>query len=141
MYGAILGLLGAILPRLISLIQERLDHKREMEMMRFQQAYASSPKVNSVEDLVTVDLSDLESARKDTVDMIDRSEGWVKKALTFWNGQVRPTLALGAFSVYCYLLVVTSGQLTFGSPLHDDIFFFIVTFYFGGRALHKERRG
>ena len=140
MYGAILGLLGAILPRLISMWQERLDHKREIEMIKLMQANQPGKTVNTVEDLLAVDLSDLQEARKETVTLIDKSKGWVTQFLVFWNGQVRPTLALGAFTVYCYLLIITNGELVFASTLHDDIFFFIVTFYFGGRALHKERR-
>ena len=147
MFGALLGLFGSILPRLITLWeskvrskQEALDHQREMEMLKLQAEHKLVEPIVPLDQLLKVDMTDLDAAREETISMIDRSRGWVTQALTFWNGQCRPTLALAAFGVYCYLLIVTNGTLVFESELLDDIFFFIVTFYFGGRALHKERR-
>lgn len=147
MFGALLGLLGSIIPRLLAIWegrikakQEAIDHQREMEMIKLQAEHKVADPIVPLDQLLKVDMTDITAAREETVSMIDRSKGWVTQALTFWNGQVRPTLALTAFAVYCYLMIKTNGQLVFQSELHDDIFFFIVTFYFGGRALHKERR-
>ena len=150
----LLGFLAAYIPRLVSIWENRIaerreqrDHERELELRKLEhecelariEAGVPEQPVNSVEDLLSVDLSDLKEARQDTIDVIDRSKGWVRQVLTFWNGQVRPTVAMGAMAVYCYLLIITEGQLIFQSTLHDDILFFIITFYYGGRAMLREK--
>ena len=169
MIGAFLGAIYALIPRLLDIwdkrltsksraAQEALDHKREMEMMRLQAELAPPP---PGPDVHAADLADLRDARRPPqpssgfrlLDHAHNAKGVIGRwpiSLSFLGytfvdvviSTVRPTvtyLVIGVWAV-CKILQFRDGGGLEWFPAEFDMVMFIITFYFGGRALQREKR-
>lgn len=169
MIGALLGFLGALVPRLIEIINDRakgksrdardsLDHKREMEMMILQAELAPPPPGPEV---YANDLKEMKQARaapkqSSGIKLLDHAQE-ASTAIGKWPvsiaflgysamdiviSTVRPLVTYGVLGVWAAwkLLQFQSGGPVEWLEFEDDMIMFIITFYFGGRAIQRERK-
>ena len=171
MIGAVLGFLGALVPRLIEILNDRakgksraareaLDHLREMQMMILQAELADpapGPEVHGT------DVAQIKQAKKaptpsvtSGVKLLDHAHE-ASTAIGKWPisiaflgysamdiviSTVRPVVTYGVLGVWAAwkLLQFQSGGPVEWLPFEDDMILFIITFYFGGRAIQRERK-
>lgn len=133
MTGAIIGLLGAIIPRIANYFESRAEHRREMEIMRFQAELPPVPP--QTKEMVNIDLGQREIIAQSQEKLFQHTSKKGGAVLAFIIGAVRPTVTIIAIASFFYVLVFKEYRWP---AFAEDIIFFIVTFYFGDRALRRR---
>lgn len=148
--GSLLGLLGALAPRLIQLFESRQNHKQELEMIdkhaETQLRLAEVVQAGKMAEIdaraaVQGDMMAFAAAMKPT------GIAWVDAL----NGVVRPLLTVSFFALYAavkaaqFYLITADGA----APANALVLLWgdedwaawaaIVTFWFGSRTFNKER--
>jgi len=145
--GAILGLVGSVVPELIKMWKEKQEHKRELEMLELQLKYQKEMaqiRVAEAESMAAIEMDKAayEFAKPEPI----RPTGklWVDLLQVIgnlYNQTVRPTLTylIGA----CWLIVKLELAKQAGSlaavwtPMDQEFVALILTFWFGRRALKR----
>lgn len=155
-FGAILGLLGSILPEGIKFLKDRQDKKHELEIMKLQIQMQAQGHMQRLEEIVTeADVRDSESARNFAEIYKPENTGmwWYDLLMLFtyiYNSTVRPTityiviLLYGFFKYAQFQLLKTQSNNIYDAIVkvwqQDDtmLTFTIVTFWFGGRQILRS---
>lgn len=118
--GAILGLLGAIIPEGIKIFKERQDHKHEKEMLELQMQYQREmieARIQEARALATLEL-DKEAYRYAPTDVKPTGNFWIDLLQVigaFYNQTVRPTLTY--LVIACWLMVKYASWQIAGGKL------------------------
>jgi hypothetical protein len=148
--GSILGLVGALAPRLLGLFEARQNHRQELELLKLQGDFqmrlaeaghaAKMAEIGATADATSESLAFQAALRPSGVVWIDG-----------FNSFVRPFLTLCFFTLYASVkwaqYVVLSSDHSGTAPVllsmwgEDDwaVWAAIVTFWFGNRTFNKER--
>ena len=148
--GAIVGLLGALGPRIIGFFEARQNHRQEFELMKLQAANQlemmklgftqKMAEINAMADIQADTAAFAASLRPSGVTWIDG-----------FNAFVRPFLALMFFFLYAAVKVAQFATLNVGDATASQVLLMlwgnedwatwsaVVTFYFGNRTFNKER--
>lgn len=148
--GAILGLVGSIIPEVIKLFRERQQHKYEMEMLELQIKYQremAEARIQEARALATLEL-DKEVYRYAPVEVKPTGKTWLDAIQiigVFYNQTVRPTLTY--LVILCWLLVKYASWQALGGNLQmlplvwtdadNEFVSAVVMFWFGGRAFSR----
>jgi hypothetical protein len=145
--GAILGLFGSLLPEILKFLNNKEDHKHEIEMGRLQmEATKLQGEIKITELNATADIEEVKALYASAK---IESTGWrfFDGIIGFYNATVRPTFAYVFLGVYClvkyaiYMSYTQAGydwmqavRTIWGSE-DFAVFATIVSFFFGGRFL------
>lgn len=154
--GAIIGLLGSLLPEGLKLFKDRQDKKHELEVLKLQMQMQAQGHTQRLEEIVTeADIRDSESARKFAeVYKPEHTGKWwydMLMLLTYiYNSTVRPTVTYAVVALYGFFkyaqfqLIKTQTSNVYEAVVkvwnEDDtmLTFTIVTFWFGSRSLLRS---
>lgn len=148
--GAVLGLLGSIVPECFKLFKDRQDNKHEIEMLKLQMQYQremTEARIQEARALATLEL-DKEAYRYADVEvkptgifLIDL----LQSIASFYNTTVRPTLTY--IVIGCWLMVKYAAWQNVGGSLavlpqiwteaDNEFVSAVVIFWFGGRAFSR----
>ncbi len=144
LFGSLIGFLGSIVPEFFKITQDRRDKSHELEILKLQmeqQKQGASERLEAIN--AQANISQTEALYK-TFYSGNRSTDK-------YNAIVRPTIALGFFSLYClikFFAFYSLSEISQTSFAHiyqtlwgeEDaaIFAGIISFYFGNRALSKR---
>ncbi len=151
--GALLGLIGSVLPQWLKLWQDKQDHKHELEMYRLtmeSQKYEHEYKLQEIN--ATADIA--ESAALYKASEI-KLTGWtfIDGIVALYNYSVRPTLTYAFFFIYAaakvgqYMFIISSASdmkpvATFWdtiwklyTPEDMALFATIIAYWFGQRGM------
>lgn len=148
--GALLGLLGSIIPEGIKIFKEYRDQKHEKEMLELQMRYQremAEVRIQEARALATLEL-DKEAYRYADVEVKPTGRAWIDAVQVigaFYNQTVRPTLTY--LVIACWLMVkYASWQIAGGSlavlpqiwtEADNEFVAAVVMFWFGGRAFSR----
>lgn len=149
-FGAVLGLLGSIIPEGIKLYKEYRDQKHEKEMFELQMKYQREmieARIQEARALATLELD--KEVYRFAEPEIKPTGKWFLDALqviaSFYNSTVRPTLTY--MVVVCWLMVkfamwkLAGGSLAvlpqIWTDFDNEFVSAVVMFWFGGRAFSK----
>lgn len=145
--GAILGLLGSLLPEVLKFFNSKEDHKHEIAMGRLQmEAQKQAGEIKLAEIDAT---ADIEEAKALYASAEQKLTGWkiVDGLVALYNSSVRPTFAYIFLALYCYvkysiMYTYTQGGWTWqqlGAQIWGSedfaVFSTIIAFFFGSRFL------
>ena len=147
--GSIIGLLGALGPRIVGFFEQKQNHRQEIELLTLQSAnQLEMMKLGFTQKMAEINAMADVSAETAAFAAALRPSGiaWIDGM----NGLVRPVLALAFFALYALvkwaqysMLVPDAGIASAASSLWTDEdwanWAAIVTFYFGNRTFNKER--
>jgi len=148
--GAVIGLLGSIIPEVVKLFKAHQDNKHEKEMLELQMRYQremAEVRIQEARALATLEL-DKQTYSFANTEFKPTGSFWIdifQVIGNFYNQTVRPTLTY--IVIMCWLMVKyalwheaggTLGALTQIWTSSDDEFVSaIVMFWFGGRAFSR----
>lgn len=151
--GAVLGLLGSIIPEGIKLYKEHRDKKHEKEMLELQMKYQRElieMRIQEARAIATLEL-DKEIYRFAEPEIKPTGYKWadmLQVVGNFYNTTVRPTLTY--IVITCWLMVKYAvWQLAGGSlsaipqiwtEADNEFVAAVVMFWFGGRAFSRTFR-
>ncbi|MFC1659517.1 hypothetical protein ACFL0U_03050 [Pseudomonadota bacterium] len=136
-FGAITGFIGAVIPNILKLLQDKFDRKHELEIMKLQIKSQKEFGTHKIEEInVNADIPEKQSLYKTFYSGI--------KWIDVFNGSVRPTLAYAFFLLYTYTKIayfLTAGDNFLISEMwttvDNTIFMTIISFFYGQRAMQK----
>lgn len=148
--GAIVGLLGALGPRIIGFFEAKQNHKQELELLALNGSHQlkmmemgftqKMAEINAMADIKSETAAYAAALRPSGVTWIDG-----------FNAFVRPFLALMFFFLYAAVKVAQFMTLNVGDATASQVLLMlwgnedwatwsaVVTFYFGNRTFNKER--
>ena len=148
--GAVIGLIGGILPEVVKWLQRREDYKHEKEMMELQLQYAKQTAELQIEQAkamadIEADKAAYEFAKPEFV----KTEGWFVNILqvinVIYNGSVRPTITY--FLVFTWACVKYAVWQSMGGKLIDlpaiwtewdnEFVAAVIMFWFAGRGVAR----
>lgn len=148
--GAVLGLLGSIIPEGIKLFKEYRDQKHEREMLELQMKYQREmieARIQEARALATLEL-DKETYRFAEPEVKPTGKGFLdalQVIASFYNTTVRPTLTY--IVIACWLMVkyamwqIAGGSLQvlpqIWTEADNEFVAAVVMFWFGGRAFSR----
>lgn len=148
--GAIVGLLGSGLPRILALFEARQNHAQELEMLKVQGQFQLDM-INAGSAAKMAEIGAVADMRGDLAAFTASLKPTGIKWVDAFNGFVRPFLTLCFFALYAAVkwatFVVLSQDHGGAAPTilsmwgEEDwaIWAAIVTFWFGSRSFNKER--
>lgn len=137
--GAIVGIIGAILPRLLEQWREHADFKREKWFMKFQRENPPPVGMPPSHDDLKADLDYVNKLQLQDNRFVDHSglRGTGLGILaSFLITTVRPVLT---YMIIIAWIVWESTNDKSLLPYEIDIITFVVSFYFGGRQMMRQR--
>lgn len=148
--GAILGLLGSLIPEGVKIFKDRQDHKHEKEMLELQMKYQremTEARIQEARALATLEL-DKEAYNYASVEVKPTGQFWIDLVQVigvFYNQTVRPTLTYVVIA--CWLMVKYAAWQNAGGNLavltqvwtdaDNEFVAAVVMFWFGGRAFGR----
>lgn len=150
LFGAVLGFLGAAVPVLLELWQNRSEHKRRLEE-RQQELDACKQGFEFAQTHPDVDLA-AASAEQMAIMLEDAREIKGHPALEFLRSSVRPVLTYAFFGLYAIIKLSSlfHGMHTDHVPVlqllptvwdedAESLFAAVVSFWFGSRVVQNSR--
>lgn len=139
--GALLGLVGAILPELVKMFQDRQDKRHELALLEMQMQAAEKQHTHRMQEIETkADIAEIRVLHKN----YNVGVRWVDAL----NGTVRPVIAYAFFLLYAAMKGMQAWAVfyTYDMPLLEalpyvwtvedqGIFAGIIAFYFGQRGM------
>lgn len=148
--GALLGLIGSIIPEGIKIYKEYRDQKHEREMLELQMKYQremAEARIQEARALATLEL-DKETYRFAEPDVKVTGKAWLdglQVVASVYNTTVRPTLTY--IVIACWLMVkyamwqIAGGSLEvlpqIWTDADNEFVAAVVMFWFGGRAFSR----
>lgn len=148
--GAIMGLLGSIIPEGFKVFRDWQDKKHELKMIEMQMKYQremTEMRIQEARAIATLEI-DKESYKYANVDFKPTGQLWIdviQVVGAFYNQSVRPTLTY--LVIACWLLVKYSLFLKAGGNIEvlptvwtdadNEFVAAVVMFWFGGRAFSR----
>lgn len=137
MTGLLLGIVGSVIPRLLTYWQESMDFKREIIMMKLQAELdppAPTPEVLHIEN------RDLRDARQKDLLMANKVQGVLGNIVRALISVVRPTVTFGVIGIWgaWKIMSFSAGNVKW-EPWEVDMLFFTVTYYFGQRGIRRNK--
>lgn len=148
--GSLIGLVGGVIPKLISLWQQKQDNKQELAILALQIKAQETAGTQRLEEIrVQGEITDIVSARKH-----DKPTGirWIDGL----RGTVRPFITYGFFALYVAVKIAQYNILMSGGGFEIEwttavtmlwqteemaIFATIISFWFSGRLMDKMFNG
>ena len=147
--GAVLGLVGSMLPEGLKLYKDRQDKKHEIELMKLQMDYTRMSNELKLEEIGAQ--ADIEEAKALYKFAEPKMTGvrWVDATLQLANGLVRPITTawiVGIYSAVKYAQFRMTDAATWLQALNKiwtdadmTIMFTVIMFWFGKRSFEKAR--
>jgi hypothetical protein len=148
--GAVIGLLGSIIPEAVKLFKTRQDNKHEKEMLELQMQYQremADIRIQEARALATLEI-DKQTYSFANTEIKPTGSLWIdmfQVVGSFYNQTVRPTLTY--LVIMCWLMVKYALWQTAGGTLgaltqiwtsaDDEFVSAVVMFWFGGRAFSR----
>lgn len=149
-FGSLIGLLGALAPRLLGFFESKQNHAQELELIN-----ANAEVRLKLAQVETAGRMEEINARADSSSELAAFAAALKPTGIQWvdalNGVVRPMLTVSFFMLYAavkvgqYVLLADGGS-SFAMTItqlwgEEDwaVWAAIVTFWFGNRTFNKER--
>jgi len=148
--GAVIGLIGGILPEAVKLLQRREDYKHEKEMMELQLQYAKQVAELQIEQAKAMaDIEADKAAYEFAKPQFVQTSNWFINLLqvinTIYNGSVRPTITY--FLVFIWACVKYAVWQGMGGKLIDlpaiwtewdnEFVAAVIMFWFAGRGVAR----
>jgi len=145
--GTIVGLFGSLFPEILKWLNNKEDHKHEIEMGKLQMESMKLQGQIKLEELSSQ--ADIEEVKVLHVAEQPKLTGWkfIDGITSLYNSSVRPTFAYIMLGMYCYvkysiIYTYVIGGWTWqqvGSQIWGSedfaVFSTIIAFFFGGRFL------
>lgn len=145
--GAIVGLLGSFIPKILDFLKAKEDHKHELAVLKVQAEMAKSEHLYRLEEVnAAADIASEQAVYKQA-EIKYTGVKWIDAILALYSGTIRPTITylfMGSYMFVKYaqikMLTASGGDLwTIVWKLwnSDDMaaFMCILGFWFGGRML------
>lgn len=145
--GAIIGLLGSFIPKLLDYFKVKEDHKHELAVLQVQVEAARAEHLYRIEEInVQADIASEQAVYRQAEQKLTGLR-WIDGLLALYSGTIRPTITylfMGSyiFVKYAQLRVITAaGGDLWGTVWQlwnsEDMaaFMTILGFWFGGRML------
>jgi len=148
--GALIGLVGSIIPEVFKLYRDHRDKKHEKEMLELQMRYQREMIEARIEEARALATLELDKAIYSYAEPKVKLTGYKWADLlqvvgTFYNTTVRPTLTY--IVIACWLMVKYAGWKMAGGSLSaislvwtdmdNEFVSAVVMFWFGGRAFSR----
>ncbi len=146
-FGAVIGLLGSFIPKLLEFFKVKEDHKHELAVMQVQAEIAKSEHLYRMEEInVNADIAS-EQAVYRHAELKYTGVRWVDGVLALYSGTIRPTITylfVGTyiFVKYAQLQVLKSAggnlwEIVWKLWNSEDMaaFMCVLGFWFGGRLM------
>ncbi len=156
--GAIAGLVGSFIPKLIGIFENSLNNKYEIKMMEFQ--LQNSERIERMQLEETKSLAMIASnvephpvPEPEYHDTGNKTLNVLEVLLMLYNGTVRPTVTyafVGLYLVLQYFVVISSvhSGMSWGvvaktvlDGLNGNFIAAIIAYWFGHRSLYHLKRG
>ncbi len=156
--GALGGLVGSFIPKLIGLYKEHQDHKHEMEMMQFQLQNMDRIEHMQLEEAKAFAMLNTDASPYSVQEPVYEKTGnpflnGLQIILMTYNSTVRPTvtyLLIGFYVLIKYFMIMsiihsgvawTSVAKDVYTGIDSDFIGAIIAFWFGNRSMYHLHRG
>jgi len=130
--GAILGILGGVIPEVLKFFRDRQDKKHEVELLKLQLEQDKLRHAQKLEEIqVSADIAEAEAVYRYADPKITGNK-LLDGAINFLVSSVRPVVTYGIVALYAHYKIVSQNYSW--TEFDQEMMMGIMFFWFSGRA-------